>query len=195
MANQQDFHWKPIANAAAALNLANDATQNEIAAAATTAITELTNLLDRLEVSDPTVIPLIPEWKEASTVLRGIASSQGSELSRRLMQSTNGKSKPVIVDTDQGPTVCTPRVSVTREFDRDDLIRAVERATAVQENRINPDGSGELLDYDTAKVVLFKKVFRMEPRWTELKKIGVDPNEYSDKKTNYTVTIERANTL
>jgi len=195
MANQQDFHWKPLANAAAALDLDKDATQGEIALAATTAITELANLLDRLEVSDATVIPLIPQWKEASTALRGIASSQGSELSRRLMQSTKGQSKPVIVDTDQGPTVCTPRVSITREFDRDDLIRAVERATAAQDNRLNPDGSGELLDYDTAKVVLFKKVFRMEPRWTELKKIGVDPNEYSDKKTNYTVTIERANKL
>lgn len=195
MVNQQDFILKPIANAAAALNIAEDATQNEIAAAATTAITELTNLLDRLEVSDPTVIPLIPEWKAAATTLRNIASSQGSELSRRLMQSTNGKSKPVIVETDQGPTVCIPRVSVTREFDRDDLIRAVERATAVQTNRINPDGSGELLDYDSAKVVLFKKVFRMEPRWTELKKIGVNPNEHSETKTNYTVTIERAKTL
>ena len=195
MANQQDFHWKPLAKAAAALDLDKDATQGEIALAATTAITELTNLLDRLEVSDATVIPLIPEWKEASTALRNIASSQGSQLSRRLMESTNGKSKPVIVETDQGPTVCTPRVAVTREFDRDEVIRAVERATSIQTNRINPDGSGELLDYDTAKVVLFKKVFRMEPRWTDLKKIGVDPNEYSERKTNYTVQIESANKL
>tara|TARA_R110000765_G_scaffold407092_1_gene504268 strand:- start:35 stop:622 length:588 start_codon:yes stop_codon:yes gene_type:complete len=195
MANLQELHLQPIANAAAALNLDNDATPNEIAKAATTAIKELANLLDRLEVADATVIPLIPEWKEASTTLRNIASSQGSELSRRLMESTNGKSKPVIVETDHGPTVCTPRVSITREFDREDLIRAVERSTSIQENRLNPDGSGELLDYDSAKVVLFKKVFRMEPRWTELKKIGVDTDMYSNKKTSYTVQIESAKTL
>ena len=187
---------QPIQTAANALNnLADDPTQDEIALAITTTIDNLSEVMERLEISDRTAITLLDKWKKAQDHLSMVHRTQTQTIAERLLSKNNGTSIPIVIDTEDGEIICTPRIKIGRKIDitqREDVMRAVERATANKENRLNPDGSGELLDYDTAKVVLFKKVFRMEPRWTEAKKLNINPDDYSSKSFSYTLDIQKA---
>ena len=100
------------------------------------------------------------------------------------------------VETDEGQMICTPKVTVRRsEIQRDELIRAVERAASQPANRVTPTGTGELLDFDTAKVLLFQKCFRFEPRWTDLKKLGINDDEFCRKESSYSLDIKESQTL
>jgi len=196
MANLNELQMQPIQTAANALNnLADDPTQDEIALAITTTIDNLSEVMERLEISDRTAITLLDKWKKAQDHLSMVHRTQTQTIAERLLSKNNGTSIPIVIDTEDGEIICTPRIKIGRKIDitqREDVMRAVERATANKENRLNPDGSGELLDYDTAKVVLFKKVFRMEPRWTEAKKLNINPDDYSSKSFSYTLDIQKA---
>lgn len=196
MANLNELQMRPIQTAANALNnLADDPTQDEIALAITATIDNLSEVMERLEISDRTAITLLDKWKKAQDHLAMVHRTQMQTIAERLFSQNNGKSIPIVIDTEDGEIICTPRIKIGRKIDttqREEVMRAVERATAHQENRLNPDGSGELLDYDTAKVVLFKKVFRMEPRWTEAKKLNINPDDYSSKSFSYTLDIQKA---
>ena len=196
MANLNELQMQPIQTAANALNnLADDPTQDEIALAITTTIDNLSEVMERLEITDRTAITLLDKWKKAQDHLSMVHRTQTQTIAERLLSKNNGTSIPIVIDTEDGEIICTPRIKIGRKIDitqREDVMRAVERATANKENRLNPDGSGELLDYDTAKVVLFKKVFRMEPRWTEAKKLNINPDDYSSKSFSYTLDIQKA---
>ena len=198
MANMQGAQLRPIHDAAAALDgLADDATADELADAVSQAMEHLANALDVLEISDRVAARLIPKWKSTNGSLRNAISDRSSEISRRLLDANGGKSLPVVVESDNGEqVVCTPKVSIRRsEIKRQELLEAVDRAVSDPKNRLNPDGSGELLNFDAAKLLLHKKVFRPEPRWSELKKIGISDDEFCRRESSYTLDVQQGVTL
>jgi len=193
MANMQEVQLRPIADAAKALEgIAIDATADEIATAVTSAISHLTDALQTCEVSDAVAVSLIPGWKAASTALRDQTNDRSTAVASRFLKANGGKSQPIVVnDIDGRQMVCTPNVRVKRsQIQRDELVEAVERAASDPKNRLNPNGTGEMLDYDTAKVILMKKSFRMEPRWTELKKLGIHDDEFCTREQTYSLDIQ-----
>ena len=198
MANMQGSQLRPVHDAAAALDgIADDATTSELADAVSVAIGHLAQALDVLEVSDRVAARLILKWKAANGAMRTVISSYSNEIARRLLERNGGKPLPVLVESDNGEQiVCTPKVTMRRsEVNRQELVEAVDRAAGESRNRLNPDGSGELLDYDAAKVLLIKKVFRMEPRWSELKKIGINDDEFCRREAAYSLDVQQGATL
>ena len=198
MANMQGSQLRPVHDAAAALDgIADDATTDELADAVSVAIGHLAQALDVLEVSDRVAARLILKWKAANGAMRTVISSYSNEIARRLLERNGGKPLPVLVESDNGEQiVCTPKVTMRRsEVNRQELVEAVDRAAGESRNRLNPDGSGELLDYDAAKVLLIKKVFRMEPRWSELKKIGINDDEFCRREAAYSLDVQQGATL
>ena len=198
MANMQGSQLRPVHDAAAALDgIADDATTDELADAVSVAIGHLAQALDVLEVSDRVAARLILKWKAANGAMRTVISSYSNEIARRLLERNGGKPLPVLVESDNGEQiVCTPKVTMRRsEVNRQELVEAVDRAAGESGNRLNPDGPGELLDYDAAKVLLIKKVFRMEPRWSELKKIGINDDEFCRREAAYSLDVQQGATL
>lgn len=194
MVNRQD----QIAEAANAFKeLSDDATADEIADSLTVGLETLADILSQYEISDRTAARLIPRWKYIQSALRTISNSYATQIARRLLEANNGKALPVVVESDNGEqVVCTPKISVRRsEVARDDLVAAVERAAGKPQNRLNPNGTGELLDHDQAKVLLFKKCFRMEPRWSDLKKIGIYDDEFCRRESSYSLDVRKGATL
>ena len=72
------------------------------------------------------------------------------------------------------------------EVDRDGLTSFVFRQ--IDNNRIDPD-TGEIIDVGTQLLNLFLECFRQEPRWTPLKKLGLDPDEYARRKFQPSIKI------
>ena len=188
---------RPIHDAAAALDgLTDDATNAELGEAITTAVEHLADAINRLALSDRKAAQLITRWKSANTQLREAANTHSSDIAQRLLDANKGKSTPVVIDTGEQQIVCTPKVSKRRtEIERDELMKAVERASNDPINRLNPTGTGELLEYGEAKVLLLKKCFRLEPRWTELKKLGIYADEYCKPELSFTLDIREGATL
>jgi len=188
---------RPIHDAAAALDgLSDDATNDELGEAITTAVEHLADAINRLELSDRTAAQMIPRWKSATGLLRSAVGTHSSDIAQRLLDANKGKSTPVVIDNGDKQIVCTPKISKRRtEIERDELTKAVERASSDPVNRLNPNGTGELLDYGEAKLLLFKKCFRLEPRWTELKKLGIHADEYCKSETAFTLDIREGATL
>jgi hypothetical protein len=198
MANMQGSQLRPVHDAAAALDgIADDATADELADAVSVAMGHLAQALDVLEVSDRVAARLIPKWKAVNSAMRTVISDYSNEIARRLLERNGGKPLPVLVESDNGEQiVCTPKVTMRRsEVNRQELVEAVDRAAGESRNRLNPDGSGELLNYDAAKVLLMKKVFRMEPRWSELKKIGINDDEFCRREAAYSLDVQQGATL
>ena len=198
MANMQWSQLRPVHDAAAALDgLADDATADEIADAITTAIDHLAEATRRSEISDRVAARLIPKWKSTNSALRESISDYSSRIASRLFEANGNKPLPVVIESDNGEQiVCTPKHTVRRtEIKRDELTEAVERLTANPVFRLDPNGDGELLDYDVAKLRLFKRVFRFEPRWSELKKLGLNDDEYCKKESGYSLDVQKGTSL
>ena len=196
----QNMEWpqmRPIHDAAAALDgLSDDATNDELGQAVTTAIMHLTEALSRFELTDRTAARLIPKWKHAGVNLREVTNYYSSEISQRLLEVNKGKVTPVVIDTGEQQIVCTPRVSKRRtDVEREALAKAVERVSAEPIHRLNPNGTGELMDHSEAKVLLLKKCFRFEPGWTEIMKLGIEDDEFCKHETTFTLDIKEGATL
>ena len=72
------------------------------------------------------------------------------------------------------------------EVDRDGLTSFVFRQ--IDDNRVDPD-TGEIIDIGTQLLGLFLKCFRQEPRWTPLKELGLDPDEYARRKFQPSIKV------
>ena len=199
MANMQWSQLRPVHDAAAALDgLADDATADEIADAITTAMRHLAEATHHIEMSDRVAARLVPKWKKTNSALRETISEYSTRIASRLFEANGNKPLPVVIESDNGEqVVCTPKHTVKRtEIQRDELAAAVERLTADPVHRLDPNGGdGELLDYDVAKLRLFKKAFRFAPRWSELKKLGLNDDEFCKKEAGFSLDVQKGATL
>jgi len=74
---------------------------------------------------------------------------------------------------------------------RDELVSAVERAANDPSNRLDST-TGEMMDPLEVRVRLFKTCFRLEPRWTDLKKLGITADEYAQTTWKRSVKVSKA---
>ena len=197
MANTNDAQLRPISEAAEALNgIAPDATADEIAQATSKALTLIASAMSSLEVTDGASAVLADNCKQTATFLRNVGNVRSQEVAKRLMETTKGKARPVSIKSGDKHLVVTPKVTYRRsEVDRYGLIEAVERLTANPVYRLDPNSDGELLDYDVAKVRLFKKAFRMEPRWSAIKQLGLQEDEFCRRETHYQLDVKEVTEL
>lgn len=77
---------------------------------------------------------------------------------------------------------------------RDDLLRAVEQLLLEPTTRMN-QATGEIADYNEALLATLKSAFRLEPRWAEISKLGIQDDEYCQKSWNPTLKISEAEAL
>lgn len=80
--------------------------------------------------------------------------------------------------------------SVRTGVDRDELVKAVRETVKTVDEQ-----TGEIVMDHESLVALLSKAFRFEPRWTEIKELGIDPDQYC--KTKYeanVITITGVNT-
>jgi hypothetical protein len=79
------------------------------------------------------------------------------------------------------------------DIKRDDLVKAIERIAMDVEHR--HDRNGEIISFEEALVIMLKSAFRFEPRWTEIKALGIDADEYCRTEYVTNVNIQKAVTL
>ena len=113
----------------------------------------------------------------ALRTLRAVVNIFNDEITDAVADA--GLDRAVIAGSDGADyTVTVTKKKIHKDVDREGIVRAVERLSAEPVHRLIPD-SGELMDQNAAKVQLFQKMFRMEPRWGELRKAGIDDDEYA----------------
>ncbi len=130
---------------------------------------------------------MLPELKEHSDHIGAAISYVQDEIAEYLM-SNGGTANVAVGDTNY---VFSAEKRVSRKaIDRDGLILAVERASGEAKHRVVPE-TGEMLTSDEAKSQLLKKAFRMEPRWTEIKKLDINDDEYCEKAWRTALSIQK----
>lgn len=127
--------------------------------------------------------------RDLGSVLRGFLTGVAKQM------DSDGR-KMAIVDMPDGTQVTVEKsVKATRkDVRRDDLVAAVERASNEPKNRVDVE-TGEMSEVADTKVRLFKKCFRLEPRWTELKVLGIDDDEYCLREWEPTARIQEGGRL
>lgn len=79
----------------------------------------------------------------------------------------------------------------TRNLQRDDLMAAVDRLANSQEFRVDKS-TGEVEAVADARLRAYRLMFRMEPRWGELRKHGIEQDEYAEVDRVPTITLKKA---
>ena len=127
--------------------------------------------------------------KDLGIVIRGYLNRVAQSMDR------DGK-KMAVVDMPDGSQVTVEKTvrANRKDIDKEGLTSAVERLAIKDEQRLDT-ATGELADVDATKIRLFKKCFRFEPRWTELKQLGIDDDEYCHRDWEPTAKIEAGGRL
>lgn len=71
----------------------------------------------------------------------------------------------------------------------EDLVAAVEQIARDPQFRVNKD-SGELVDETESRLAVIRRAFRMEPRWSVIKELGINDDEYCQKRFQSTIKTE-----
>jgi len=74
------------------------------------------------------------------------------------------------------------------DIDREALVKFVDHAAQREDLRIDK-ATGAMRSSDEVALDLHKRCFRPEPRWTELKKVGVDEDEYCRREWQASIKI------
>jgi len=143
--------------------------------------------INSVEVSPSELARMLPELKEHSDHIAAAVSFIHDEIAAYLID--NGGIANVAIGEKNYVFTAEKRVS-RKAIDRDGLIRAVERASGDPKHRVVPE-TGEMLTSDEAKSQLLKKAFRMEPRWTEIKKLDIQDDEYCQKAWRTALSIQK----
>ena len=78
--------------------------------------------------------------------------------------------------------------------DRDALIKYVRRCALLDDIRMDPE-TGELRPSEVVALELHQRCFRAEPKWTELKALGVNDDEFCQREFIASVKITKAKVL
>ena len=74
---------------------------------------------------------------------------------------------------------------------RDDLVKAVDQLAMDIENRVDTT-TGQVVSFEEACLAMYKSAFRFEPRWTEIKALGIDADEYCRTEFVPNINIQKA---
>jgi len=172
--------------------------------------TVMVHMVDHLNRSNPGLeameaAALISAWKEIGKNLNALASYYSSDIATHLKELSSTKNKSFQIEildpsTEDDlislqPAVVTPVTKVTRkEVDAPGMVRALRKR--VQEDktlRVNTD-TGEILSEEAAMLIQLDRVFRFVPRYTELKAVGINDDEYCTKTTKVDLEIRELGT-
>lgn len=78
--------------------------------------------------------------------------------------------------------------------DRDGLVRYVRKCADLEDLRIDP-ATGEMRSPDAVALELHHRCFRPEPKWSELKALGVDEEDFCTREFAASVRIVKAQVL
>ena len=79
-------------------------------------------------------------------------------------------------------------------IDRAALVRYVRKVAFHEDVRMDPE-TGELRPPEAVTVDLYERCFRFEPKWTELKNLGVDDDEHCRREFVASIKIDRGKVL
>ena len=80
------------------------------------------------------------------------------------------------------------------DIDRDALVKYVRKCALLDDIRMDPE-TGELRPTEVVALELHQRCFRPEPKWTELKALGVDDDEFCRRECVASVKIQKAKVL
>ena len=80
------------------------------------------------------------------------------------------------------------------DIDRDALVKYVRKCALLDDIRMDPE-TGELRPTEVVALELHQRCFRAEPKWTELKALGVDDDEFCHREFVASVKITKAKVL
>jgi hypothetical protein len=144
-------------------------------------VDEAVNLGDLIEMAD--------RLDEAARNIRS-ASTAAKALANRLIDNA-GEQRVVL-----GNGIVAERTGSWRrsEIDRAALVKYVRKVAFLDDIRMDPE-TGELRPTEAVTVDLYERCFRFEPKWTELKNLGVDDDEYCRREYVASVKITKAKVL
>ncbi len=155
-------------------------------------IGKLSDLL--LEPVDQTVglsdlIEMVDRLDDAARNIRS-ASTAAKALANRLIDNA-GEQRVVL-----GSGIVAERTGSYRrtDIDRAGLVKYVRNTATLDDIRMDPK-TGELRPTEAATVDLYERCFRFEPKWSELKTLGVDDDEFCRREFVASVKITKAKVL
>jgi len=144
-------------------------------------VDEAVSLADLIEMAD--------RLDEAARNIKS-ASTAAKALANRLIDNA-GEQRVVL-----GNGIVAERTGSWRrsEIDRAALVKYVRKVAFLDDIRMDPE-TGELRPTEAVTVDLYERCFRFEPKWTELKNLGVDDDEYCRREYVASVKITKAKVL
>ena len=144
-------------------------------------VDEAVSLADLIEMAD--------RLDEAARNIKS-ASTAAKALANRLIDNA-GEQRVVL-----GNGIVAERTGSWRrsEIDRAALVKYVRKVAFLDDIRMDPE-TGELRPTEAVTVDLYERCFRFEPKWTELKNLGVDDDEYCRREFVASIKIDRGKVL
>ena len=144
-------------------------------------VDETVNLADLIEMAD--------RLDEAARNIKS-ASTAAKALANRLIDNA-GEQRVVLANG-----IVAERTGSWRRsnIDRAALVRYVSKCAFHEDIRMDKD-TGELRPTEAVTVDLYERCFRFEPKWTELKNLGVDDDEYCRREYVASIKIDRGKVL
>ena len=141
----------------------------------------------QIELAD--LIEMVDRLDEAARNIRS-ASTAAKALANRLIDNA-GEQRVVLANG-----IVAERTGSWRRsnIDRAALVRYVRKVAFHEDVRMDPE-TGELRPTEAVTVDLYERCFRFEPKWTELKNLGVDDDEYCRREYVASVKITKAKVL
>ena len=144
-------------------------------------VDETVNLADLIEMAD--------RLDEAARNIKS-ASTAAKALANRLIDNA-GEQRVVLANG-----IVAERTGSWRRsnIDRAALVRYGRKVAFHEDVRMDPE-TGELRPTEAVTVDLYERCFRFEPKWTELKNLGVDDDEYCRREFVASIKIDRGKVL
>ena len=144
-------------------------------------VDETVNLADLIEMAD--------RLDEAARNIKS-ASTAAKALANRLIDNA-GEQRVVLANG-----IVAERTGSWRRsnIDRAALVRYVRKVAFHEDVRMDPE-PGELRPTAAVPVARYERWFRFEPKWTELKNLGVDDDEYCRREFVASIKIDRGKVL
>lgn len=126
------------------------------------------------------------------TANRNIRSAVGKAkvLANRKIEAT-GEQRVVL-----GNGILAERTGSWRRsnINRDGLVKYVAKCARLDDVRMDPE-TGELRPAEVVALELHQRCFRPEPKWTELKALGVNDDEFCQREWQPSIKIVKAKVL
>ncbi|MGA1037176.1 MAG: hypothetical protein ACO3VQ_05125 [Ilumatobacteraceae bacterium] len=148
---------------------------------------------DRMAGLDPKEAIIISRALEERIKRLGAYSSE-LRLGAANKLHEEGIKSATIQDEDKTYTVTVVNKARRTEVDRESLVKAVERLATEPTLRVD-SVTGELAPIEQVRRNLIAKVFRFEPRWAEINKLGLQEDEYCSRVWSRNIDVEEVHTL